>query len=54
MDSVAKATPLGDDILSLIGGVLKTHSGAARCPEQVAVGAKGATLHTPWPESFLN
>lgn len=54
MDSVAKATPLGDAILSLIGGVLKTHSGAARCLEQLAVDAKGATLRTPWPESFLN
>lgn len=54
MDSVAKATPLGDDILSLIGGVLKTHSGAARCPEQLAIDANGATLRTPWPESFLN
>lgn len=37
MDSVAKATPLDDDIHqgSLIGGVLKTHSGAARCLEQL-------------------
>lgn len=52
MDSVAKATPLGDDILSLIGGVLKTHSGAARCLEQLAIDANGATLRTPWPESF--
>lgn len=41
MDSGAKVTPLGDDILSLIGGVLKTHSGAARCPEQLAVDADG-------------
>ena len=41
MNSVAKATPLGDDILSLIDGVLKTHSGAARYPEQLAVDADG-------------
>lgn len=54
MDSVTKVTPLGDDILSLIGEVLKTHSGTARCLEHLAVDVNGANLRTLWPESFLN
>lgn len=53
MDSVAKATPLGGDILSLIDGVLKTHSEAARCPEQLAVDADGPPS-THCGQSFLN